>query len=213
MSASLSGIELVSRELAAIRSRTRRFVWASLAVHVSLLLGIMLYRAIVPEQPRLVEITWLGPEEPTEVAAPVKTRPPRQTTAKSTSFIRKTKRGDIAPLDRVKDLNVRLENKVAELSDGSLVAVDWRTGEERWSKRIGEGRYPDLVAEPAVHGGDLYTLYFPIFDWPGDGRLELPGLENKVVSARVVRPDSDAPTIPIASRGRPRAVVTALCRR
>ncbi len=42
-------------------------------------------------------------------------------------------------------------------SDGSLVALDWRTGEERWSKRIGEGRYPDLVAEPVVHGTDLYV--------------------------------------------------------
>ena len=42
-------------------------------------------------------------------------------------------------------------------SDGSLISLDWRTGEERWSKRIGEGRYPDLVAEPVVHDGDLYT--------------------------------------------------------
>lgn len=42
-------------------------------------------------------------------------------------------------------------------SDGSLVALDWRTGEEQWSKRVGEDRYPDLVAEPTVHGTDLYT--------------------------------------------------------
>lgn len=42
-------------------------------------------------------------------------------------------------------------------SDGTLVALDWRTGEERWSKRVGEGRYPDLVAEPAVHGGELFA--------------------------------------------------------
>lgn len=42
-------------------------------------------------------------------------------------------------------------------SDGSLVALDWASGEERWSKRVGEGRYPDLVAEPTVHDDALYS--------------------------------------------------------
>jgi alpha-L-fucosidase len=30
------------------------------------------------------------------------------------------------------------------------------------------------------------TLYLHIFDWPGDGRLLLPGLKNKVKSARLL---------------------------
>jgi len=42
-------------------------------------------------------------------------------------------------------------------SDGSLVSLNHRTGEEHWSKRIGEGRYPDLVAEPTAYGSDLYA--------------------------------------------------------
>ena len=42
-------------------------------------------------------------------------------------------------------------------SNGSLVAVELETGEERWTRRVGEGRYPDIVADPVVSGADLYT--------------------------------------------------------
>jgi outer membrane protein assembly factor BamB len=42
-------------------------------------------------------------------------------------------------------------------STGSLVAVKRATGEEQWARRVGEGRYPDLVAEPVAFGSDLYT--------------------------------------------------------
>jgi outer membrane protein assembly factor BamB len=42
-------------------------------------------------------------------------------------------------------------------SDGGLVAVDSDTGEELWSRRIGEGRYPDLVAGPVAHGSDVFA--------------------------------------------------------
>lgn len=42
-------------------------------------------------------------------------------------------------------------------SNGSLVAVELETGEERWKRGVGEGRYPDLVADPVTSGTDLFT--------------------------------------------------------
>jgi outer membrane protein assembly factor BamB len=46
-------------------------------------------------------------------------------------------------------------------SDGTVVALNATSGDVLWSKRIGEGRYPDLVAPPLVWGGDLYVAgYF-----------------------------------------------------
>jgi len=40
-------------------------------------------------------------------------------------------------------------------SDGSLIALDRSSGEVQWQRRVGEGRYPDLVAEPVHYGTDL----------------------------------------------------------
>ena len=46
-------------------------------------------------------------------------------------------------------------------STGALIAVDIETGEERWRRDVGEGRYPDLVAAPALGATDYYTAgYF-----------------------------------------------------
>ena len=42
-------------------------------------------------------------------------------------------------------------------SDGSLVALDKMSGEVRWQRRVGEGRYPDLVAAPVHYGTDLLS--------------------------------------------------------
>lgn len=42
-------------------------------------------------------------------------------------------------------------------SNGTLVAVDRETGEEHWSRSVGEGRYPDIVADPVIVGNDLVT--------------------------------------------------------
>lgn len=42
-------------------------------------------------------------------------------------------------------------------SSGTLAAVDLETGEERWARGVGEGRYPDVVADPVAVGGDLYA--------------------------------------------------------
>jgi alpha-L-fucosidase len=36
------------------------------------------------------------------------------------------------------------------------------------------------------HGKDLTTLYLQVFDWPKDGELLVPGLENEVKSARLL---------------------------
>jgi outer membrane protein assembly factor BamB len=49
-------------------------------------------------------------------------------------------------------------------SDGSLVALDASSGNMAWERRVGEGRYPDLVAAPAPHGDDVYAAgYFMPF--------------------------------------------------
>jgi len=46
-------------------------------------------------------------------------------------------------------------------STGTLVGVDLETGEERWRREVGEGRYPDLVSAPVLGGADVYTAgYF-----------------------------------------------------
>jgi outer membrane protein assembly factor BamB len=46
---------------------------------------------------------------------------------------------------------------LAGFSDGSLVALDRFDGELQWERRVGEGRYPDLVATPLVHDGDVFV--------------------------------------------------------
>jgi outer membrane protein assembly factor BamB len=46
-------------------------------------------------------------------------------------------------------------------SDGSLVGVDAATGSELWTKRVGEGRYPDVVADVVpVGNGSLLAAGF-----------------------------------------------------
>ena len=42
-------------------------------------------------------------------------------------------------------------------SDGALVALDPVRGDLKWERSVGEGRYPDLVAAPAIYGSDIYT--------------------------------------------------------
>ena len=45
---------------------------------------------------------------------------------------------------------IRGEEVLLGFSNGTLVAVELETGEEIWSKSVGEGRYPDIVADPVV---------------------------------------------------------------
>jgi outer membrane protein assembly factor BamB len=46
---------------------------------------------------------------------------------------------------------------VLGFSSGTVVGVDLETGEERWKRTVGEGRYPDIVADPVTVGNDLFT--------------------------------------------------------
>lgn len=56
------------------------------------------------------------------------------------------------------------DNVLLGFSDGSLVAVEAATGEERWALQIGEGRYPDIIAEPVPSGPDVFaSAYFEPF--------------------------------------------------
>jgi len=46
-------------------------------------------------------------------------------------------------------------------SDGHLVALETSTGEVKWTLRVGEGRYPDLVATPSVTESSIFVAgYF-----------------------------------------------------
>ncbi len=42
-------------------------------------------------------------------------------------------------------------------SDGTLLALERQTGEPAWERRIGEGRYPDLVASPIAAEGVVFA--------------------------------------------------------
>lgn len=42
-------------------------------------------------------------------------------------------------------------------SDGALAAIDRDNGDIIWTKRIGEGRYPDIVATPTSDQNDFYV--------------------------------------------------------
>lgn len=42
-------------------------------------------------------------------------------------------------------------------SDGTLAALRIESGDVMWAQRVGEGRYPDLVASPVAHGTDIFT--------------------------------------------------------
>jgi outer membrane protein assembly factor BamB len=46
-------------------------------------------------------------------------------------------------------------------SDGAMLALTREGGDVRWQVRVGEGKYPDIVAEPLVGAGLLYvSAYF-----------------------------------------------------
>lgn len=53
---------------------------------------------------------------------------------------------------------------VCGFSDGALVALDASRGDLAWERRVGEGKYPDLVAAPVSVGPDVYASgYFEPF--------------------------------------------------
>jgi outer membrane protein assembly factor BamB len=44
--------------------------------------------------------------------------------------------------------------------DGSLVALTRDTGERQWQRRVGEGRYPDVLGEPLMADNDVIVAGF-----------------------------------------------------
>ena len=46
---------------------------------------------------------------------------------------------------------------LAGFNDGALVGLAADDGEVNWERRVGEGRYPDLIAPPLVDGTDCYV--------------------------------------------------------
>ncbi|NCG22497.1 MAG: PQQ-binding-like beta-propeller repeat protein [Rhodobacterales bacterium] len=88
-------------------------------------------------------------------------------------------------------------------SDGSLVGLEWETGVEQWSKKVGEGRYPDIVAQPILHASDVYTsgYYKPLLAmdreshdvrWRLDeGAAAAAVIDNTVTPAMLYHPGSD----------------------
>ncbi len=49
---------------------------------------------------------------------------------------------------------------VVGFSDGSVVGLDPTFGDEVWTRRVGEGRYPDVVAEAVTVGSDIIVSGF-----------------------------------------------------
>ncbi|HJN75267.1 MAG TPA: PQQ-binding-like beta-propeller repeat protein [Myxococcota bacterium] len=46
---------------------------------------------------------------------------------------------------------------IVGFSDGAVVGLSARTGEVEWERRVGEGRYPDVIATPLVEGSLAYV--------------------------------------------------------
>ena len=46
---------------------------------------------------------------------------------------------------------------IAGFSDGAVVALSARGGEIEWERRVGEGRYPDIIGAPLVAGGVAFV--------------------------------------------------------
>lgn len=49
------------------------------------------------------------------------------------------------------------DNVLAGFSDGTLISLELATGDVSWGIHIGEGRYPDIVADPTL--GDSGTIF------------------------------------------------------
>ncbi|MBW6502376.1 MAG: alpha-L-fucosidase, partial [Bacteroidales bacterium] len=65
----------------------------------------------------------------------------------------------------------------------------------RWMKQNGEAVYRTTASPWGLfpwgrctkkEGKKGTTLYFSVFDWPAGGKLEIPGMSNKLVSARML---------------------------
>jgi protein TonB len=95
-------------ELSNIRSRTRKFMAASVVLHAVLFICLYLTRSVSPEAEGLVEVTWLTPVERVSPAAKSVVPPVRQTIVQKSSvhkteehFVRPTHEADIVPQPQI----------------------------------------------------------------------------------------------------------------
>jgi alpha-L-fucosidase len=86
---------------------------------------------------------------------------------------------------------------VGPKADGTFPqeSIDLLKGMGDWMKVNGEAIY-DTKASPfglfawgrctKKETGNNTILYFSVFDWPQDGKLSIPGLKNKIISAKLL---------------------------
>ena len=79
---------------------------------------------------------------------------------------------------------------LAGFHDGSLVGLTAETGERQWQRRVGEGRYPDLLGAPLMVGSDVIVAGF------SEPLMSL-NLETKNVRWRI---DAGGTTAPVVDR-------------
>ncbi len=82
------------------------------------------------------------------------------------------------------------ESIILGFSDGSLVGLDATAGTELWAKRVGEGRYPDVVAE-VVRAGNGVLLAAGFY-----GPFQAFDLASRNTLWRVEAGAASAPTVP-----------------
>jgi outer membrane protein assembly factor BamB len=77
--------------------------------------------------------------------------------------------------------------------DGSVVALDREKGLRLWQRKVGEGRYPDLIGAPVVHEGDVIVAGFsePLVSLNMESRnvrwrLDTGGAQAPLVDGRLV---------------------------
>jgi outer membrane protein assembly factor BamB len=95
------------------------------------------------------------------------------------------------------------EVTVAGFSDGAVVALDTDTGDVRWSRRVGEGRYPDILASPvqvndAIIAGGYFTPFVALdavnqtVRWRVDiGAAQAPFVDNTTAEPTLLHPGTD----------------------
>ena len=79
-------------------------------------------------------------------------------------------------------------NVVFGFSDGAIVTLSVDKGSIQWSKRIGEGRYPDIVATPQLLGPDLFVsgYYKPVMALDRTSRNVLWRLDHGAASSALI---------------------------
>ena len=165
----------LSRDMAAISSRTRRSQVVSVALHAAVLLWLILHRQLTPAPEQLVEVTWL---EPAPVVAPVPAAP--QPTSREVVATRP----DPVPTPTPASEEVRFE-RATETAEQAPRPQDARASRDAVRARLESlqtARKPSAVLAAAANPGT---------------RLVGAASTSQVVSASLATPDqltrTDAP--------------------